>query len=311
MTYPGQHMHLYGPHGIGKTLFARYAIQTLPDAKQALYLSGMRSDTQYKVLRQLCAAFDGDDLNSGHHTTHLHNQAASLLANQQTVIVLDDIDFLLMNDGNDLFYYLSRLASDVTTIAISTPPTLSTEIDERTYSSLQPRRLTFRPYTPQQSSQILKEHITNETAQSATSDALTHVASATSNIRLGLIWLNCAAELAAEESVITEDDVVTAQDDAIRRYRHIALKGFSRHHVIVLKAIEQLTAETDRIYSGAVYDRYETLCGYQDIDSFSTRRISDFLHHLELLGLIEVDHYLGGRHGKTRKIRLAALEELR
>ena len=308
ITLPGQHIHLYGPHGTGKTLFARYALQTLPDAKQALYLSGVRFDTQYKVLQRLCEALAGDDLNSGHHTAHLHNKAASLFANQQTVIVLDDIDFLLMNDGNDLFYYLSRLSSDVTTVAISAhTPTLNTVIDERTYSSLQPHRLTFEPYTPQQRIRIFEEHVANETAQSATNDALAHIASTTSNIRLGLIWLNRAAELVAEESVITENDVVTVQDDAVRRYRHAALDAFSRHHTIALKAIQQLTAEIDRIYTGAVYERYETLSRYRGIDPFSTRRISDFLHHLELLGLIKVDHYHGGRHGKTRHIRLAAL----
>jgi Cdc6-like AAA superfamily ATPase len=304
----GQHIHLYGPHGIGKTLVARHALRTIPDTREAVYLSCVHFDTQYKVLRRLCEDLAGDELNSGHHTAHLHNEVAGILANQQSVIVLDDIDFLLMNDGNDLFYYLSRLTSDLNIIAISAyTPDLKTAIDERTHSSLQPHRLAIAPYTPQQYIRILEERIAGEIPQSVTNDALTHIASTTSDIRLGLIWLRRAAESTAEDSVITENNVIEAQKDVIRRYQITALTEFSRHHAIALKAIEQLAAETDRIFTGMVYARYETLCQYRGIDPFTTRRISDFLHHLELLGLVDVDHYRGGKHGKTRQIRLGTL----
>jgi Cdc6-like AAA superfamily ATPase len=39
----------------------------------------------------------------------------------------------------------------------------------------------------------------------------------------------------------------------------------------------------------------------------STRRISDYLTHLELLGIINVDHHDGGAEGKTRILRLQHL----
>lgn len=308
LTRPHQSITLSGPHGAGKTLFTRYVLRELPETRQSVYLSCIDCDTQYKVLQRLYEDLAGDDLSSGYHTAHLHNEIADLLTNQETVLVLDDIGFLLLNDGNDLLYFLSRLDSDMTVVMIAAAQVdLAAAVDERTYSSLHPRRLRFEPYTPPQCTRILEERFTGETGPLATDPALDHITATTANIHLGLLWLTRAAELAADADVITKDDVVKAHEDAVRRYRLTALEAFSRHHMIVLKAIEQLTADQDRIYTGAVYDQYKTLCRYRGIDPLTTRRVSDFIDHLDLLGLITVVHYRGGRQGKTRHIELDSL----
>nr|WP_170977323.1 hypothetical protein [Halorussus salinisoli] len=78
----------------------------------------------------------------------------------------------------------------------------------------------------------------------------------------------------------------------------------------MLKAIEQVTAETAPANTGTVYDRYATLCRCRGWQPLTVRRISDFLDHLECLGLIQVDYFRGGEQGKTRSIRLTPLEDL-
>ncbi|MFB6199859.1 MAG: hypothetical protein ABEJ83_03195, partial [Candidatus Nanohaloarchaea archaeon] len=48
-------------------------------------------------------------------------------------------------------------------------------------------------------------------------------------------------------------------------------------------------------------------CTAYDEEALSNRRISDYLQHLELLNLVEVDYYYGGEKGKTREISLSEI----
>jgi len=64
-----------------------------------------------------------------------------------TVIILDDVDFLLQKDGDGLLYYLSR-TKDVSLVVVSSNHAdPSSVLEERTYSSLHPRKASIEPYT--------------------------------------------------------------------------------------------------------------------------------------------------------------------
>lgn len=67
----GRHLVLSGPHGTGKTLFVRHLLDNLP-AVQPIYIPCIRCDTQYKMLQRTIGVLTGDEVNSGHHTAHLH-----------------------------------------------------------------------------------------------------------------------------------------------------------------------------------------------------------------------------------------------
>lgn len=133
--------------------------------------------------------------------------------------------------------------------------------------------------------------------------ALTYVASNVSNIGIGLHWLQTAAETADDS--IGESLVKEVQNQAYQRYVDGRLSELSDHHKLVYQAIEELTTERDRVYTGEIYDRYMERCEVYNEDVLSDRQISDFLKHLELLDLIEVRYHYGGRKGKTREIRLS------
>lgn len=306
------HITLAGSHGSGKTLVARQVLAGLPDRVTRCYLSCTRVRTQYLVLRRLAELLSGEEVNTGYHTAQLFNRVLQYLDDRETVLVLDDVAFLLRNDGDDLLYGLSRLNADhalqlilVSATGQSVPPA----VDARTYSSLQPHQVTLPPYDTEQVRCILTAAI-DEWEHLITDAALEVIAETTANIRLARHWVRRVTEVVSADTWITPAHVRSVQADAAQRYRRALVKPFSPEHTIVLRAIEQLAADREHIYSGDVYDRYELLCRYRGRRTLSTRRISDYLKHLELLGLIDVEYYNGGPQGKTREIRLVPIEQL-
>ena len=309
---PGpRHLHIVGPHGSGKTLLTGVA---LTDASATVcYVPCRRYATQYQVLARLTAVLTGDAVADGYRTAHLQRTIAAALAETSVILVLDDVEFLLQNDGDDLLYVLSRLnpSDRFSIVTIATPAVdLPTALDDRTYSSYQPRHLPIASYTEEQAARILGMHAGNVVPQPVTDAAVRRVARQTTNIHVGLHWLARAAEAHDAHAVITASTIQLLRWDAFHRYWQYTLTEFTRHHAIVLKAAEQVTAESDRAYTGMVYDRYATLCRCRGWQPLTARRISDFLDHLELLGVIQVTRHRGGTHGKTRAIRLTPLEEL-
>lgn len=310
---PGhRHLHIAGPRGSGKTLLTTVALHAAA-TPPICYVPCRQYDTQYQALARLTELLTGDAVADGYRTAHLQRRAVAVLEATPAVLVLDDVEFLLRNDGDDLLYALSRRVPPerltVVTIATQTVD-LSTVLDDRTYSSLQPRHLSVTPYTVAQTAQILARHAGDLVPQPVTTTAVRQIARQTTNIRVGLHWLRRAAEVHDAHAVITATTSQVLRWDAFHRYWRHLLSDFTQHHAIALHAVEQVTSETHPVYTGMVYDRYATLCRCRGWQPLTARRISDFLDHLELLGLIRVEHHRGGTAGKTRAIRLTPLEEL-
>lgn len=304
------HLYLHGSRGSGKTLLARHALTT--SSATTCYLSCITADTQYKVLVELYAQLTGDTLSSGYHTAQLQDRLTDRLQSTPAVLVLDDLAFLLENDGCDLLYFLTRIGqtAPVTIIGISANyPSLAPVLDDRTYSSLQPQQLPIESYSQGQAARILRTRIQDViTSTAVTTTAIDRITATSTNITLGLHWLTQAAT--ATDDVITGETVDGVERDALRQYRTACLTAFTSHHRLVLRAIEQLTGDGTCVYTGPVYDRYTELCRFANTASLTARRVSDYLRHLELLDLITVTHYDGGETGKTREIRLTPIQKL-
>lgn len=308
MTEPHpQHLYLYGAHGTGKTRLVRHALDNVPGSVTTCYLSCIRFDTQYRVLNQLSTTLTGESVSSGYHTTRLQRRLTDALSGS-VIIVLDDIDFLLLNEGNDVLYFLSRLDHDqLTVVALSANHSdLRTVIDERTYSTLQPHCLTIEPYPASTRYQILAARARHlfPRGEPFPKSALATIAGATPNLAFAFHWLQAALD--AADTTLTDDTVTEVYDDAVRRYRATLLDDFTPHHHRLLTAIRHLVEEQESgtVHSGQIYDQYQELCRESDQEPLTTRRVSDFLKHLELLNIIEADYSYGGEDGKTRRIRL-------
>lgn len=299
-------LYVHGPRGTGKTLVARTVLDRVDDTVDAYHVPCTVYDTQYKVLKRLYGRLSHEQVENGYHTAQLQTRLSDLLT-RDTVLVLDDIDFLLENDGNDLLYYLSRLEERPSVLALSSYHTdLLAVLDERTYSSLHPRHVSFQPYSEDTFCRILSQRVDRAfTPRSVDQDAIYALASATTNLQLALQWLEVVAHHASER--ITEDLIWETKTTAVQQYWDVLLQEFTIHHHLLLESITQLADGGHHpVYSGEVYDRYEDVCQSTGQKPLSQRRASDFIRHLELLGIIKADYYYGGEKGKTREIRLVS-----
>ncbi len=301
-----RNIHLYGSRGQGKTHFALSLLEDLPDRVNTCYIPCNQYDTQYKALQQIYQSVTQEEINNGYHTSDLKREIEERTGAVPTVVVLDEIDFALMNDGDSLLYFLSRIknAENLSIITISAnhqePP-----VEERTRSSLQPQRISFPPYTGENVYEILLKRAKHSLAnQSVQKEALTYIASTTDNIQYALTWLRKAAQ--QTENTITENQVKKLQSPAYQKYIQQLLQPFTPHHRQVFQSVQELVDERDSssIRTGPIYERYNQLCHEHREEPLTERRISDFLKHLELLNIIEAKYHYGGKNGKTRDIQI-------
>lgn len=301
-----RNVHLEGPPGTGKTHLTHSQVNQLSGDVQTCYINCITADTQYKALKQILQTLTQEKIRSGYHTSTLQRKVEQQTGALHTVIVLDEIDFLLHNDGDDLLYYLSRIknSTSVNTVTISSTSTnLKQQIEERTHSSLQPYPVQLEPYTGEQHYNILHTRAQHALKpQTLQQNALTYIASTTSNPALSLQWLKTAAT--ETDTVITETTVKNTETQARQKYVEHLLQPFTQHHSLLYTSIQQLSEKQDTIHTGTVYKQYGELCETKDIEPLSNRRISDHLKQLELLQLITAQYHYGGNTGKTRKIQL-------
>jgi orc1/cdc6 family replication initiation protein len=306
----GQNLLLHGPRGTGKTSLTYRFLHDLEDTT-TVYTSCDRYNTQYKVLKHIYQVLTQDEIRTGHHTSNLQRQIKERTGHTPVVLILDEIDFLLLNDGDSLLYFLSRLENqeNLSLILISSNhSSLQQQLEERTYSSLQPRRIPFEPYDAETIYQILKQRAKKALKpESLHREALSYIASATQNAGQAIHWLKTAATHA--ENKITEETVAQTKKEAWQKYSRHLLQPFTPHHRILLQTIQELTrGNGDKpVNTGEIYTKYQKLAQSSNQESLSNRRISDYLKHLELLNLIQAEYHYGGQNGKTREISLKHL----
>ncbi|MCX2819493.1 AAA family ATPase [Haladaptatus sp. F3-133] len=306
--YAEQNLYLHGPNGTGKTLLARKTLEDLPASTPSSYVDCKLHNTQYKALKQIYSDVSREEVGTGHHTSELQRKVQDRVSGVNTVIVLDDVDFLLQKDGDGLLYYLSR-TKDVSLVVVSSNHAdPASVLEERTYSSLHPRRASIEPYTGKQAYEILKKRAEKSLEKrSLHKNALTYIASKTQNATVGLFWLREAA-LNTDDHV-SENLVKEVEVDAQARYVDYLLGDLTEHHTHVYTSIQELTSTGEEtVQTGDVYKKYRETVGEKE--AVSDRRLSDYIKQLELLNLIQAEYHYGGKKGKTREIRLRGLEEI-
>jgi orc1/cdc6 family replication initiation protein len=304
-----QNLVVEGPRGTGKSHLVLKQLHQLPDAVNTCYVPCHRFDTECRALKQIYQSLFDEELSDGHHTTSVQRKLEEHTVSE-TVVVLDELDFLLQNDGNSLLYYLTRnWNQEFTLMLIKTGYTnLKAQLEERTYSSLYPQNLQFDPYSDEEIFDILAQRARKALApKSLQREALTRIASSVENVKLGLTWLRTAAQTSRD--TITGSVVRDEAEKTYQRYADELLADFSIHHQLIYQAIRELAVEQETpIQTGEIYSRYRDLCEVYDEEALSNRRISDFLKHLEILELITADYKYGGSSGKTRLIQPTSIE---
>jgi orc1/cdc6 family replication initiation protein len=299
-TLPNLFFH--GTRGTGKTVLAHKALIELDTSLEGHYIPCNQYNTQYKVLQQLQSSITGEETRTGYHTSKLQREIEDQVQHTRHVVVLDELDFLLLNDGNDLLYSLSRIenSENLGLILISSnQSSLKDQVDERTYSTLQPQRISFEPYTPEQTYQILAQRARQSLQPSSLHhEALTYITSTTTNLKHALHWLHTTAQNTNQP--ITEETIRQHRERARQSLVNRILSKHTPHHQLLHQALQDL--EQDTVRTGQAITAYREHCNQNNVEPLSNRRISDLLKHLEYYQLIQTQYHYGGTEGKTRNI---------
>ncbi|MFB2623008.1 MULTISPECIES: ORC1-type DNA replication protein Cdc6-1 [Methanothermobacter] len=312
---------IYGKTGTGKTAVAKFAMKQLKEASRDCdvnirteYIRCTDYTTEYQVIARLCQQLGRDVPYRGWTKAEIVNTFRNMFKKNAfgqdmiLLVVLDEIDILLRNDGDGLLYTLTR-TDNVSILSISNYVEFKKFIKPRVRSSLRDREIVFPPYGAQQLVDILEERSRLSFKEGALDDDVIPLCAALAakeegDARYALDLLRTAGEIADErDSDMVKGDFVREAKDYIEHNKitDIILTLPSQQQR-VLEAILYLTKRKEEITSGRLYEVYKEI---SKGDSVSYRRIFDFINELEMLGLISTNTVSRGRgKGRTNIIDL-------
>ena len=230
----------------------------------------------------------------------------------QVLVVLDEVDYVLKESGDDILYRMSRINNDVTakvsTLVISNDMRVGDYIKPKTQSTFGRVKVIFSPYTSDELFDILRERAKVAFKPGVMTDAVIKKvaeieAQRNGDARKAMEMLDACAKIAIAKnrSKITLD-LVEEADKSLERDQMLAMITTLTQHqkliyVSILKNEEKVMAGSDiyRIYLGE--------CESYNIKPLSERRVRSFLIGLTEMGLIDSEvGWLATAKKKTRKI---------
>jgi cell division control protein 6 len=318
---------VYGKTGTGKTAVAKFAKkQLLSVAKdrnlnvRVEYIRCTDYTTEYQVIARLCQQLGHNVPYRGWTKAEVIHAFRNLFKKNVfgkdliLIILLDEIDILLKNDGDGLLYTLTR-TENVAIVSISNYIEFKKFIKPRVKSSLRDREIVFPPYNAQQLVDILQERSELSFRENVLNNDVIPLCAALAakeegDARYALDLLRTSGELADEKSseIIHEDYVREAKDQIEHNKVTDIIMTLPSQQQKVLESLLYLTKRKEEITSGRLYEVYKE---FSKGDSVSYRRIFDFINELEMLGLISTKTISRGRgRGRTNIIDLQCETDL-
>ena len=312
---------IYGKTGTGKTAVAKFARKQLEQISneknvnvRVEYIRCTDYTTEYQVIARLCQQMGQDVPYRGWTKAEVIHAFRDMFKknvfgkNLILIIILDEIDILLKNNGDGLLYTLTR-TDNVAIASISNYVDFKQFIKPRVKSSLRDREIVFPPYNAQQLMDILDERAELAFNNDVLNNDVIPLCAAMAakeegDARYALDLLRTSGELADENgsNVIYEDYVREAKDYFEHNKVTDIIMTLPSQQQKVLESLLYLTKRNEEITSGRLYEVYKE---FSKGDSVSYRRIFDFINELELLGLISTKTVSRGRgKGRTNIIDL-------
>ena len=329
--YSPENVIIYGKTGTGKSLVSRHVCQRAQNAAQEgvsigiAYLDCAEDNTETQAISSLAAKLNDEDVtaitvpHTGLSTSKYYKLLWEILDAQfdSVIIILDEID--LMNDDS-LLMKLSRaeeagkIDCSIGVIAISNKIQYVDNTNERVKSSFQHKELFFKPYDANQLREIMHNRA-DAFQDGVLSDDVIPLSAAFAaqehgDARKAIDILRHAGEVAYEDDAekVREEHVRQAQQHAEKdRFREL-VNGAPTQAKAALLALTELSvnSDDDAFLTSRVYDQYEQICEYLDMDVLSVRRFRDILKEQAFLGVVEIEKInkgsAGGIHLQNRLI---------
>lgn len=325
-----KNMFLYGKTGTGKTCSTKIVMDKFNAMNRNAVMRYMNCriyDSRYKIIFRIVNEVCKDDAKMGYPLSKLYESMLEWVEknNMHMIIALDEID--MVNDVDDLVYTMTRINDElekgsVSIIGISNRLHFKEKLDPRSKSALYEKEVMFKPYNATHLYEIVKQRSASAFVKDGIDDAALRMAAAiaareTGDARYALKLVHKAGIIANEEgdSKVTEkhvesarrsvdDDLIVEAITTLPQHEQIALYGISLLQING-SSYKRLGDERQDVFmSGEVYESYVKACKSLSVTPRSARWFSEYLHDLDMLGLIALTSSGKGTRGQTRFIKL-------
>ncbi|MEM3609499.1 MAG: AAA family ATPase [Candidatus Anstonellales archaeon] len=327
-------LFIYGKTGTGKTACMRYIMKEFEKYSNnsiMTYVNCKIYNSRYKVMQKSLKEIFPELDKLGFGIQFIYEKLLELLNSGRSIImVLDEID--MVSDLDDLVYTITRANDEskighASIIGISNKLSFKERLDPRTKSSLCEVEMVFYSYNAQQLKDIIKQRVEigfkpNVVEESAINLAAAITANDNGDARYALTLMLRAGQIAEQKglSYISDKEIEEARKVVDNEIVGEVVKSLPEHQKLVLLAIAQLTIEKtkqqrltnydeDSFLSGEVYEKYCKICKSLNKQFRSARWYREYLHDLEMLGLITITETGKGIRGHSRLIKIGYIPE--
>ncbi|MEM3655747.1 MAG: cell division control protein Cdc6, partial [Thermoprotei archaeon] len=232
------------------------------------------------------------------------------------IITIDEIDNLVRESNLNLLYKLSRINSDlrsaqVSLIGITNDARVLEVLDPRVKSSLGEEEIVFAPYNAEQLRDILYARVHDAFVDgSLEDDVIPYVASLAAkdhgDARKAVDLLRKAGEVAERldsNKVCIEHVKQALSEIEVDTTLEIVTK-LPLHSKLVLASTLELQNKKEMVVTGDIYTSYVMLCKKTGLEPLTSRRVSEILNELDMVGIISTKILNRGRFGRTKRVVL-------
>jgi cell division control protein 6 len=295
-------------------------------------------NSRYRVLQRITKEFLPEMDKMGFGLSTLYEKVTEWIAKGKVglIVILDEVD--MVRDLDDLMYTMTRANDElsdgsISVIGISNKLNFKDALGPRSKSSLLENEIIFPPYLAPQLSAILHQRIAAGFAKDTVSEGAVNLAAAiaaqeTGDARYALRLLVKAGEIADEKCVlhVSDKEVEDARRSVDTDLAVETISTLPEHQQIVMFAACCLALSTSRyanlsgnqqkqdedgkfMLSGEVYEEYLSACRNFGRKRRSARWYREYLHDLEMLGMITMVESGKGIRGHTRLIKVGYAPE--
>lgn len=320
---------IYGKTGTGKTAVMNYIGKELkkvdPDQDKCIfiYVNCEIVDTAYGILYNIATQFINDISQkipfTGWGFEKLYVEMVNYIDEMQRVfiIVLDEIDNMVANKGDQIFYYLAKInenlfKSKVSLVGISNNMKFFNLLEPKARSRFGGETLIFPPYTKKELEDILTERADNAFDEGILDGNVipycaTLAARVDGDARMALDLMRVAADIAERngDESITQAHVISAKNSIEFDALAEATRTLSPQSKLVLMSIIKNSEDDNkRMITGDIYSTYKELSEILGTSVLTPRRVTDLISELDMMGIINAQIKSFGKAGRTREIEL-------
>lgn len=318
-------LFIYGLTGTGKTAVAKFVLKKLwakGNEKGVkiywAYVNARVESTGYRILTSIGESVGLRLPFTGLSTAEVYRRVINAIEGRSSIaiVVLDEIDYLVKREGDEILYRLTRAneelrSSRISMVGITNDIKFVENLDPRVRSSLGEEEMIFPPYNAEQLRNILAQRARIAFRDGAVGPEVISLCAALAarehgDARRALDLLRVAGEIADREGSdrVTEEHVYVARGEIENDRAAEMISTLPLHGKLVLTAIVKLVREGREPTTGEIYLAYREIARERGLEPVTQRRASDIISELDMVGILSAVTVNRGRYGKTRVVKL-------